>query len=311
MSDLKSEKNNTDPNQSLVSDHYDGSADTYHLQYERNLIKDLSRVYPGNYFRLQLLVNSFVKNNIKKVVEIGVGEGTPLVTLSKLGMEVSGCDISKKMVETCKNNFQKNNLDKEDIIWADIQDPVTYSALLKRGKFEGLLAMGVMPHVDNERYVLCNMRDMVDPGGRVFIEFRNKFFSLFTFNRYTYEFIMDDLLEGVDIKLKNMVSENLKNRLEMDEPKRRLEGKSADLIDDTKNKDLVGYDAILSKFHNPFEILELFNECGFEDSNLLWYHYHPAFPYLAKKDERLFRDEALKLEHENSNWKEKKCLKKY
>ena len=70
MSDLKSDKNNTDPNKSLVSNHYDGSADIYHLQYERNLIDDLSRVYPGNYFRLQLLVNSFVKNNIKKVVEI-------------------------------------------------------------------------------------------------------------------------------------------------------------------------------------------------------------------------------------------------
>ena len=40
-----------------VSDHYDGSADNYHLQYERNLINDLTRVYPGNYFRLQLLVN--------------------------------------------------------------------------------------------------------------------------------------------------------------------------------------------------------------------------------------------------------------
>ena len=196
-----------------------------------------------------------------------------------------------------------NGLNQEDIIWADIQDPVTYSPLLKKGKYEGLLAMGVMPHVDNEKYVLCNMRDMVKPGGKVFIEFRNKLFSLFTFNRYSYEFIMDDLLDGVDPKLKNIVSENLKPRLEMDKPEKRLTGKSADLVEPSGEETTVGYDAILSKFHNPFEILDLFKECNFIDEKLLWYHYHPAFPFLSKGNEKIFGEEALKLEHENSNWK--------
>ena len=74
-----------------VADHYDASAESYHLQYERNLISDLSREYPANYFRLHQLINSFLENNIKHVVEIGVGEGTPLVTLAKAGMDVYGC----------------------------------------------------------------------------------------------------------------------------------------------------------------------------------------------------------------------------
>ena len=286
-----------------VAKHYDASAESYHLQYERNLISDLSREYPANYFRLHQLINSFLENNIKHVVEIGVGEGTPLVTLAKAGMDVYGCDISRNMVEKTKLNFRKNNLDESRIIWADVQDPITYSPLLEGGRFEGLLAMGVMPHVRNEKFVLNNMKNIVKPGGKVFIEFRNKLFSMFTFNRYTYEFIMDDLLKNVSSKLKNHVSKDLLKRLEMDKPTPRLKGESGNLSDGFENEECIGYDAILSKFHNPFEIEKLFRDNQFTNIKLLWYHYHPAMPYLESEDNALFRDEGLKLEHEDSNWR--------
>jgi 2-polyprenyl-3-methyl-5-hydroxy-6-metoxy-1,4-benzoquinol methylase len=287
----------------LVAKHYDGSAENYHLQYERDLISDISRDYPANYFRLHQLINSFTDNNIKKVIEVGVGEGTPLITLSKSGMDVSGFDISRKMVEKAKNNFSQNGLPPEKIIFGDIQDPITYSPLLSDGQFDAMLAMGVLPHVRNEEFVLKNMKNLVKPGGRVFIEFRNKLFSLFTFNRYTYDFIMEDLLDGVSSELKNIVSENLMERLQMDLPVQRLTGESANLVDSSSNKETLGYDAILSKFHNPFEMLELFEKIGFNQMKLHWYHYHPAMPNLSEKEPHLFRDEALKLEHNNSTWK--------
>jgi 2-polyprenyl-3-methyl-5-hydroxy-6-metoxy-1,4-benzoquinol methylase len=287
----------------LVQQHYDASAENYHLQYERDLLFDTTRDYPANYFRLHLLLSSFVKNNIKRVVEIGVGEGTPLITLSKTGMDVSGIDISETMVSKAKANFKHNNLEESRIIWGDIQDPITYAPILKGGQFDALLAMGVTPHVRNDGFVLKNMSDLVKPGGRVFIEFRNKLFSLFTFNRHTYEFIMDDLLKGVSPKLKNIVGKDLQARLEMQLPANRMVGESAHLAHDVEQEDVPGYDAILSKFHNPFEVLDLFKKCGFIDSKLLWYHYHPAMPFLNNVDEALFRDEALKLEHDTTDWR--------
>jgi 2-polyprenyl-3-methyl-5-hydroxy-6-metoxy-1,4-benzoquinol methylase len=287
----------------LVAKHYDASAENYHLQYERNLISDVSQDYPANYFRLHQLINSFTQKNVKKVIEVGVGEGTPLITLSKAGMDVSGFDISHKMVEKAKANFSKNGLPPEDVIFGDIQDPITYSPLLKAGQFDALLAMGVLPHVRNEEFVLKNMKNLVKPSGRVFVEFRNKLFSLFTFNRYTYEFIMDDLLAGVSPQLKSIVSKNLKDRLQMDLPTPRIKGESANLSDSSADGEVPGYDAILSKFHNPFEMIDLFEKIGFKESKIHWYHYHPAMPNLSEEDPQLFRDEALKLEHNNSNWK--------
>ena len=92
----------------LVQQHYDASAENYHLQYERDLLSDLNRDYPANYFRPHLLINSFIRNNIKRVVKVGVGEGTPLISLAKAGMNVSGFDISQSMVAKSKENFKKN-----------------------------------------------------------------------------------------------------------------------------------------------------------------------------------------------------------
>ena len=277
-----------------VAAYYDAQAKDYSVQYQTSTLTDLSREYPANYFRLQMLLNSFVDKNIKKVVEIGVGEGTPLSTLAKAGIDVWGCDIAEKMVKRSKETMRKNGLNPNHISWADIQDATTYAALLKAGPFDGLMAMGVMPHVEKEELVLQNMASLVRPGGSVFIEFRNKLFSLFTFNRYTADFILNDLLQGVDDRLKSLVAKELESRLRMDLPPVRkvVEGTTAP-----------GFDAILSKFHNPFEVVEMFKKYKFEDIQLRWYHYHPAPPLLAKSAPELFRKEAVRLEHETSNWR--------
>ena len=282
-----------------VASHYDGSAEDYHLQYERDLLLDTTRNYPANYFRMHLLINSFIENNLSKVVEIGVGEGTPLVQLAKSGMDVTGIDISQNMVKKAKENFSSNNLDESKISWGDIEDPMTYNHLMNGGKYDGLLAMGVMPHVRKDQFVLQNMKSMVKPGGKFFIEFRNKLFSLFTFNRNTHDFILNDLLAGVAPELKTLVAKDLEGRLEMDMPTPRLKGSAID----TNPGSYVGYDAILSEFHNPFEVRDLFTKLGFIDVKLHWYHYHPAMPFLNNGNAELFRREALNLEHEPSGWK--------
>jgi hypothetical protein len=156
------------------------------------------------------------------------------------------------------------------------------------------MAMGVMPHVEDDDAVLQNIAALVRPGGTVFVEFRNKLFSLFTFNRYTLEFIVDELLAGVADELREQVASELEGRLRTDLPPTRAT---------TASGDAPGYDAILSRFHNPFEADELFTRNGFEQTRLLWYHYHPAMPLLEERDPALFRREAIALEHEPSGWR--------
>jgi 2-polyprenyl-3-methyl-5-hydroxy-6-metoxy-1,4-benzoquinol methylase len=290
---IKKEKTMSDELKS-VSSHYDAVAERYHEQYERERLYDTSAEYPANYFRLQLLLNSFVTKGIKRVIEVGVGEGTPLATLGKAGIDVWGFDISHEMVKKSKEMMEKNGMNPDHIFWGDIQDPTTYIHALREGQFNGLMAMGVMPHVENDDMVIENMATLLRPGGSVFVEFRNKLFSLFTFNRYTLDFILNDLLTGVAKEVKDEVARDLKTRLRMDMPPTR------DKLDDSQAP---GYDVILSKFHNPFEVIELFKRHDFRDIKLLWYHYHPAMPYLSEKMSALFRKEAIRLEREPSNWR--------
>jgi len=277
-----------------IRKYYDAVASGYERQYERDSLFDLSRPYPANYFRLQLLLNSFASKGIKRVIEVGVGEGTPLATLGKAGLDVWGFDISSAMVDASRARIQEEGMDPDHIFWADIQDPTTYAHVFKEGLFDGLMAMGVMPHVANDDMVLDNMAVLVRPGGSVFIEFRNSLFSLFTFNRYTADFILHDLLAGVSAKVKELVAKDLESRLRMDMPPMRTA---------VENSNAPGYDAILSRFHNPFEVLDLFARHGFEQLKLLWYHYHPAMPYLESEMQALFREEAIRLEHEASGWR--------
>jgi SAM-dependent methyltransferase len=228
------------------------------------------------------------------VIEVGVGEGTPLSTLGKAGIDVWGFDISTEMVKKSKETMQKSGMNPEQIFWGDIQDPTTYIHCVKSGQFDGLIAMGVMPHVENDDVVLQNMSTLIRPGGTVFIEFRNKLLSLFSLNRYTADFILNDLLAGVDDEVKNVVKKDLESRLRMDMPPVR---------DTIEGSDAPGYDAIPSKFHNPFEVIEQFKKHGFINIRLLWYHYHPSMPYLEGSMPDKFRKEAIKLEHEPSNWR--------
>ena len=90
-----------------VIEHYDESSSTYHEFYDKEKLFDVSAPYPANYFRLQLLLNSFKSKKIQNVIEVGVGEGTPLTALGKAGMDVWGFDISKEMVKKSKENMKK------------------------------------------------------------------------------------------------------------------------------------------------------------------------------------------------------------
>ena len=119
-----------------VSAHYEAVAESYHRQYDRDRLYDVSAGYPANYFRLQLLLNSFVEKGAKRIMEVGVGErARRSACFSRAGLEVWGFDISRKMVERSKERMKENGQDPERIFWGDIQDPTTYIHALKGGRF--------------------------------------------------------------------------------------------------------------------------------------------------------------------------------
>ena len=275
--------------ESDVARFYGAEAADYHRMYQRENLESLER-YPANYFRLQILVRRLAALSAKRVYEIGVGEGTPLVTMAKLGLEVAGCDIAEGMVNAARKNFEAAGLAQDLIQWGDVEDAATLAGQLSGGKFDAVVAAGVLPHVRNDRLMLETVKMCLKPGGAALIEFRNKLFSLFTFNRLTKEFILDDLLRDVPAVVKATVEAELDRRCAVDQPAIRTARPGVD----------VGYDEILAKFHNPFELQETFRDSGFSDVQVHWYHYHPAPPMMERAIGADFRRAAMRLEHEGS-----------
>lgn len=269
-----------------VKDFYDGIAESYRGIYEGD-IHDTNRKYPANYFRLQMLINKISDGGFENIFEVGVGDGMLLSVFAEMGLEVYGIDVSSNMANAAKNNLQQYNVNESSIICADIEVPSSYNQISNK-KFDVILAMGVMPHIQKDDFVISNMSKLLKHNGKIYVEFRNKLFSLFTFNDNTADFVANDLLKYVDEDLKKCVKSKILSLMNNNISKPTYEG----------------YDNIQAKFHNPLEINGLFERNGFGNINVIWYHYHSSPPFMAKENEQRFRDESIKLEHRIPDWRD-------
>jgi 2-polyprenyl-3-methyl-5-hydroxy-6-metoxy-1,4-benzoquinol methylase len=219
-----------------------------------------------------------------------VGDATPLVTVADGGVRVAGHDVSPEMVRFARSNMESHGLDPELISLLDAQDPVALAAERDQvGTFDAVMALGVIPHVSDDREFVSAMDGFLRPGGRLLLQFRNSMFSMFTFNRLTKEFILDELLRDVPQDIRDVVSADLDTRLAVDKPPKRTRPTGD------------GYDEILSRFHNPFELADVVRGQGYSDIRFHWYNYHPAYPMLSGAiDPVAYRRAQIALEHEGT-----------
>ena len=272
-----------------VASHYDGSASTYADQYDESKIWT-NEEYPANFFRLKMVRRILAEAGVKSVYEHGVGDATPLVAVASDGIRVAGNDVSPEMVKFARANMEKHNLDPNLINLLDVQDPDALAQERERaGDFEAVMALGVIPHVGDDHDFVSSMDLFLQPGGRLILQFRNSMFSMFTFNRLTKEFIMDELLIDVPDSVRQVVESDLNQRLAVDKPPLRTRPTGD------------GYDEILSRFHNPFELSELVKSMGYSDLKFHWYNYHPAYPMIAGQiDPKVYRQAQMDLEGDKS-----------
>lgn len=240
--------------------------------------------YPANHFAFQQMLNVLTEEGAGSVLEVGIGHGNAIPLLAEAGLEVSGVEIDDTLVAKSRDRMVAEGLDPERVVWGDIQDSTTYPAIRRAAPFDALIAMGVLPHVRYEKAALENMRALVRPGGLVFVECRNSLFSLITFNRYTHEFLMDDLLHDAPADVREAVDAYIRPRLEMERPPRPSSGHE-------------------SHFHNPLVVPRVFREAGFEDIVIRPFHYHAGMPVLEKELGQAFRDASVALENEPSGWR--------
>ena len=272
-----------------VASHYDGSASSYGDQYDTERIWT-NEEYPANLFRLQLIERLLVEAGASSVYELGVGDATPLCRIGAMGLRVAGNDVSSEMVKVARENLANHGLNPDSVVHLDAQDTAAMKAEQSRvGRVDAVMALGVIPHVTDDHSFVKAMDGFLGQGGRLLLQFRNSMFSLFTFNRLTKEFILDELLAPVPQQFKDAVAADLDARLAVDKPPLRTRPTGD------------GYDEILSRFHNPFELADVVRSFGYQDVRFHWYNYHPTYPMIAGQfDRQEYRKAQIDLEHEGS-----------
>lgn len=281
-----------------VGQFYKSAADNYSDQYHPSYKK-----YPANLKRLELLLARFQDIKAKSLLDCGCGEATPISRIYDTGIEVWGFDYAPEMVERAKANLESTGLSNRvwqgDITKASSFRPVGINL---PEKFDVCLALGVLPHLTTEEdvHALRNMAAVIRQGGRIFVECRNELFGLFTLNRYSYALFCDKLIGVKQLQNKHPqyssqleeVSTELQKFFRLDVPPIRRGTASAP-----------GYDAILSKFHNPFEVGDLFAKAALRIRHIHFYHYHAIPPLFEKKDPELFRKLSLEMEGNSLDWR--------
>lgn len=264
-------------------DYYDQEANAYKKMYEPNY-----KFYPANLIRLKLLIKLLKKNHLRIVLDIGCGTAIPMIKLLNCGFNVTGLDYSKKMVHFGKIELEKANYSSNLIYHANIEKKNS----LKNRKFDAILALGVFPHIQNEKIALRNIRDLLNKKGKTYIEFRNMLFSTFSLNKYSIDFFLNDLIDTTS--LPKHIKQNLINfyskKFLVKKPHIRKDGR-------------ISYNDILAKFHNPLTLEEdLFKPLKMKIDDIHFYHFHALPPIFEEKYPKVFRNISLNLERPDS-WK--------
>lgn len=269
---------------SQVKKYYNQEAAVYTEQYTEE-----GEEYPANLLRLNIVVNRLNQSSAKSILDTGCGSGFPMIRLLEEGFDVEGFDFSEEMVKEGKQELDNAGYDPKLIYQADLTEENT----LPKKTFDVALALGIFPHIPNEKEALLNMRKRLDRQGKVFIEFRNDLFAAYTLNKYSLDFFLNRVIELKKLPddLTEEVVDFYSERLKEDKPNLSEEG------------DKISYSDIYAKFKNPLSIEEeLFQPNGFSIDNILFYHYHALPPVFENERPELFKELSLKLENPNS-WK--------
>ncbi|MSU57615.1 MAG: class I SAM-dependent methyltransferase [Pedosphaera sp.] len=129
-----------------------------------NLLVDLAdrvRRHPWWRARAKLALAMLQRNGFtppSEILDAGCGWGTNLDALERAGYRVCGLDISRRMLE---------RLDRPDrtLIEADLTQPLPSQVQ----PADGLLALDVIEHLDDDRAAVTRLAQLVKPGGLVVV----------------------------------------------------------------------------------------------------------------------------------------------
>jgi 2-polyprenyl-3-methyl-5-hydroxy-6-metoxy-1,4-benzoquinol methylase len=268
---------------------YSTWASSYHADYY---------THPGAYppVHQDLVRHVLTESGARTLLDAGCGPASMLRSLADIGLDLYGFDLTPSMVAEARRVIAGVGVPESHVWEGSVADPASF-----RGPpgtpaaFDAVICIGVLPHVPEtvEDAALANLHAAVRAGGVVVMTARNQLFGFFTLNRYSYELFTKSLIPAevaapeaeADAPVMTEVLIDLQRHFRMDLPPVR-EGTSGQ----------PGYDEVLSRVHNPFELRQRVEAAGFTDTRVLFYHFHALPPMFEARMPEAFRRLSIAME---------------
>ena len=118
-----------------------------------------------------------------KILDIGCGGGLLSEPLSRLGAKVTGIDASERNIKIAKKHLEKSKLQIDYFC----SSPEKF--IIKK-KFDVILNMEIVEHVDNVDYFLLKSSELLKKNGLMFIATLNKTLKSYVFAIIGAEYIL-------------------------------------------------------------------------------------------------------------------------
>jgi 2-polyprenyl-3-methyl-5-hydroxy-6-metoxy-1,4-benzoquinol methylase len=285
--------NSRDKVEQAVQHCYSTWSDSYYRDYYQS-----DAAYPP--VHTQIVRDELTRAGVASVLDAGCGPASMLRDLNGLGLDRYGFDLTVEMVVEARRVMAAQNVPESHIWDGSVLDQSSFRTPSQG--YGAAICFGVLPHIptDQDATALANLTAAVQPGGLVLVEARNQLFALFTLNRYSRDFFRETLIDEAALRAEadpeeagaiDVALEELDHRFRVDLPPVR-----------TGKLDEPGYDQVLSRTHNPFEMKNAAEAAGLVDVETLFYHYHALPPLVEGLLPRTFRDRSLALESPR-NWR--------
>jgi 2-polyprenyl-3-methyl-5-hydroxy-6-metoxy-1,4-benzoquinol methylase len=270
----------------LVKTCYSTWSTTYYDEYYSS-----SAPYPP--VHRDLIKAILLERGAKTLLDAGCGPASFLRDLTDTSIQLYGFDLTPEMIQEAQRVMGGHQVPASHFWEGSVTNPASYQAPGDI-RFDSAVCIGVLPHIPPEadQTVLENLYQAVEPGGTVIVEARNQFFALFTLNRYSYQFFAEELLP-LEAAKAALGEEKLQPILDEIQPQFRMDLPPIR----TGKQDEPGYDQVLSRTHNPLVLHQMFQNVGFQETQVLFYHYHALPPMVEKLAPEFFRQQSLAMEN--------------
>src|SRR3989338_1568051 len=108
--------------------------------------------YPEQSIRLNFIVKILKQKKITNIYDVGCGTGGPMIKILNNKIRAEGGDFSEKMIAEGRKELAKAGYNPKLIGQIDLEDKKT----LPEKKYNSILALGVFPHILDQKKGLAN-----------------------------------------------------------------------------------------------------------------------------------------------------------